>query len=223
MKKLILIVTLGLVFGVATSAYATITPISYPSYGERWLNANKPDGTLSILEYLFGPSNWARIDDNLDQLWSVSSGAGVRAVAKQAGSSQNLWAGTQNLFTISGGDFVSLTSGATASITSSGAFRFQDNSNSVFWSSIPSENPDGIDHMVTFKITSHGGTNYDIGDYVIAFENRSTAMGGDFDYNDIVFRLHNTTPTTPEPASVTLLGFGLVGLIGRKLKRKFMA
>jgi Domain of unknown function (DUF4114)/PEP-CTERM motif len=219
-KKIIIV--LGLILGAVTSSYAALTPISYPTgYNERWLNVNKPDGTLSVLDYLFGANNYVRIDDALDTMWATSSGADVRAVAKYAANSQNLWAGSQNLFSITGDNFASLTSGQNVNLNLPGEFNFLDNSGGVIWSSIPGANPDGLDHMVTFEITNHGGTNYSVGDYVIAWED--LGKGGDYDYNDMVFCLHNISPVvTPEPATMALFGLGLFGLAftGKKRKQK---
>ena len=220
MRKILLVVIIAcLVLGAATSSYAALTPVSYPTdYSERWLDANKPNGQLSILEYLFGADNWTRVDDTTDQSWYAGLGAEVRAVAKYAGYSQNIWAGSDDLFSITSSNFASLTTGATAAITQTGKFNFFNKSGGIDWSSISSANPDARDHMVTFKITNHGGTNYSIGDYVIAWEDRG--RGGDYDYNDTVFRLHNVTPATPEPASLSLLGMGLLGLLGFRKKVK---
>ena len=220
MKKILLFVIFAyLVLGLASSSYAALTPISYPTYyNERWLDVNKPNGQLSVLEYLFGANNWTRVDDATDSLWSAGSEANVRAVAKYAAYSQNIWAGSENLFSVTSGNFASLTTGTTAAINQAGEFRFLDKSGGIDWSSIFGDNPDFRDHMVTFRITNHGGVNYSVGDYIIAWEDRGN--GGDYDYNDMVFRLHNVSPATPEPATMSLLGLGLLGLAGLKKKKR---
>ncbi|MBP7055559.1 MAG: PEP-CTERM sorting domain-containing protein [Candidatus Omnitrophica bacterium] len=223
MKKIVVVAVLILIFGFAGSAYATVTPISYPTgYSEKWLDRDRWLST-SIIGTLFGLNNVTRIDDDLDQIWAAGANANVRAVAKYAGDAQRLYAGTTHLLDITSGNFCSLTSGATAGFTASGAFKFYDDSGpagGTIWSSLVSENSDGRDHMVTYRIINSGGTNYSIGDYVIAWED-----GTDWDYNDMVFVLHDvtnnpeTSHATPEPATMALMGLGLAGLVARKKKR----
>jgi hypothetical protein len=75
------------------------------------------------------------------------------------------------------------------------------------WSSLPSDNTDGQDHMVTWELT---GGNVPVGDtwYIAGFEN-----GTDFDFNDYVFVYQNVTPgsaNTPEPGSAIFVGASLL-------------
>jgi hypothetical protein len=76
------------------------------------------------------------------------------------------------------------------------------------WSSLPTDNSDGLDHMVTWELT---GGAVPVGDvwYIAGFEN-----GTDGDFNDYLFLFQNVTPSgiAPEPASLILFLTGLFAL-----------
>ena len=81
------------------------------------------------------------------------------------------------------------------------------------WDSLPTDNSDGKDHMVTWQLS---GPSIPIGDvwYISGFEN-----GTDFDFNDYVFLFQNVTPSgiAPEPASSIFIAAGMLGLLVLKL------
>jgi len=98
--------------------------------------------------------------------------------------------------------------------------------NAPMWSSDSSLNSDLRDHMVTYRIT--GNTGYAdnmIGNYVLAWEDNwayNSVRISDWDFNDVVLEILDPAKQpegTPEPATMILLGLGLVGMVA--LKKKF--
>jgi len=94
----------------------------------------------------------------------------------------------------------------------------ENNTDASRWSSLQSLNIDQMDHMVTYRITSSDAThNNNVGHYVLAWEDNwagNPARPSDWDYNDVVVEVG-----TPEPATLVLLGFGLIGVVS--LRKKF--
>jgi hypothetical protein len=205
--------SLGLFLGVGTATAAT-TSIS---------TSSEPAlvGAGGILDQLYGSENLLRIDDNFDQVWFPAVGSAT-AVAKFASYSQQVGyipdLNGDNVFDES---FVALfdVSGSTDGIDlggpsanlNSGNVNFAwalDPSGAPLWTSLPSENSDSLDHMVTWQIT--GGEGNTVGNYVIAWED--LPGGGDRDYNDLVLEV--SVQPVPIPAAVWLFVSGLLGLSG---------
>jgi MYXO-CTERM domain-containing protein len=143
-----------------------------------------------------------------DSVWNDGVAAAA-AEARFAGFEQNF--GYFN--GASGGAFTQLfaTSGSGFAVSGSGlvdftggTWRWGRTGGPNVHSGLASENADGVDHMVTYRITGLGGATT----WLVFFEDKN--MGdeeADFDYNDLVVEI----VAVPTPMAA---GMGLAGLAG---------
>jgi len=111
-----------------------------------------------------------------------------------------------------------------APVSQSGDFQFaiQQVGGTDLWSSEVANNPDGqVDHMVTWQLSNSYLTANHLVWYIAAFEN-AASPGSDRDFNDYVFLIQNVDPVSgaPEPATIVLIGFALIGLPAVRRFRK---
>ena len=226
---------LALLAAAAAPAMADTVPLPSPDPGSSSLAT--PGG---VLDTLYGLSNLTKISDSGDQLWTLDATAsGASVMAAYAGYSNTfgviVGATGSNLpltipiLNVAASTFTTtpgLVSGTfhhnatELALLQSGPFRLAIDPNGGAdpgsFSSLQSENEDGIDHMVTYRwIDPVGNTRY-----IVAFEDLQG--GGDFDYNDVVLELVGVTPG-PEPATMVLLGTGALGLFAYGRRRKTAA
>jgi hypothetical protein len=170
-----------------------------------------------------------RIDDATDSTWTQQKITSARAVAsfarrKQAfGYFQGDEGGSYNkLFSVTGNQFD--VSGGVEDTNLNGTIRFGRNENvDKAFSSLASENRDGKDHLVSYRVTGAGN---DAPTYLLFWEDK-WGRNSDFDFNDLVVEVGASSDALliplPPAAWSGLGGLAIMGMItGCKRTRRWI-
>lgn len=189
------VAALGLSVLGATNAHAGFTTVNPPFPGE--------DTHQQVLETVYGPgASFTRVDDDFDQTFTGDI-VSARAIARFADFSQTLavksGGTTTDLFTVTGEAYaVGGSSGALD--LPDGPYEFIRKGTGQTFSSKPSENSDGEDHLVTYLISGNGIGE---GTYALFWEDLAKGQkNADFDFEDMIVEVRGATPVIiPLPAA----------------------
>jgi len=218
-----------------SASAATLTTVQAPPSGEAThaeILSSIFGGTFAASgdDFTNGVLNAVRVDDDFDQVWpsnvySAEAQARYAAYEQEFGYVDESGTYTQ-LFDVVGTE--TNVTGSTALTSIPGPVRFARNgTRGLPATTRPSDNSDGLDHAITYRITSalvdlpvSGPTQIlDPGSqetYVLFFEDLAgDDPNADFDFNDLVVTLTRSS-AVPEPGAIALLGLGGVLVLGRR-------
>ncbi|MBI5094518.1 MAG: DUF4114 domain-containing protein [Candidatus Hydrogenedentes bacterium] len=221
MKKYSVAVTMVVLLAASVSAFASVIndPWAPNSSDSSELNLYQIYNNLYGTSYVSGS---ALPQVSPDEIFNLLGGAAaLQAEARYAGLGQQFgfYQPTDGsgpitytqVFDVQNPNSGSPLVGFSQVISPAGDFGFYDLAGGVYWHSQAGLNPNQEDHMVTLATA-------DPNVFLLAFEDLPFALS-DHDYNDLVIQL-TVRPgnIVPEPATISLVGLGLAGLVVRKIR-----